>query len=93
MIRMKAKFVSESLEFDREAHPYSKLGIGKVYAKDLKPGYYVFGNKGAMWSDKAHIAGRGSTTLCGTPMLSSNSCRDMDPGCPECIDIYRKETT
>jgi hypothetical protein len=88
---MKAKLVKENLDFDRDAHPYSKLGIGKVTADSLKPGYYVFGGKGDSWSDKAHIAGRGSTTLCGRPMLSSNACKGMDPGCKECIDIYRNQ--
>jgi hypothetical protein len=90
---MKAKLVSESLDFDRDAHPYSKLGIGKVTADNLKPGYYIFGGKGDSWSDNAHIAGKGSTTLCGKPMLSFNSCKGMDPGCKACIDIYRKENS
>lgn len=51
--------------------------------------YYLFGNKGAVWSNKVHIAQSGSpVTLCGTPMLSSNwaSINGVkEAGCPECL--------
>jgi hypothetical protein len=61
---------------------------------ELKPNYYMFGNKGAVWSNQAHIAQGGhSTTLCGTPMLSSNWCRIENVqtiGCPECLEMYKK---
>ena len=63
-----------------------------IKVEDLKPNYYQFGNKGAMWSNAAHIAKSGSSvTLCGTPMLSSNWCRIEgleDCGCAECVDVY-----
>lgn len=64
--------------------------------KELKSDYHVFGNKGACWSDKIHIAKSGAftgRTLCGTPMLSSNWARiweRKDVGCPKCIEIYEK---
>ena len=62
----------------------------------LKPNFYMFGNWGAVWSKKAHIAESGSfsgTTLCGVPMLSSNHCQNEkveDIGCPECLTAYEK---
>lgn len=63
--------------------------------KDIKefPGAYIFGNKGAMWENKAHLAMEGSTTLCGTPMLSSNHVRIngiTEVGCPVCIEAYEE---
>ena len=68
-----------------------------ILTKNLKDSYYMFGNKGAVWDNKAHIAGgpnRRAETLCGTPMLSSNHARLQDVqecGCPECIRIYNEE--
>lgn len=60
---------------------------------ELKSGYYMFGNKGTVWSNTAHIAKSGSSvTLCGTPMLSSNWAQIMkvqDLGCPGCIAKYQ----
>lgn len=59
----------------------------------LQNGYYMFGNKGAVWANKAHIAHTGSETLCGTPMLSSNWARIEkleEVNCPECLAIYGK---
>jgi len=56
---------------------------------ELKPIYYAFGNKGAVWTNQVHIAQSGSpVTLCGTPMLSSNwaSIEGIkEIGCPECL--------
>lgn len=64
--------------------------------KDLKTGYYQYGNKGSVWSDKVHIGKSGkSTTLCGTPMLASNWARIWEhPSCkcPECLEVYTNET-
>lgn len=57
----------------------------------------MFGNKGAMWNNEAHIAKSGvmnGTTLCGTPMLSTNHCRLNDVqeiGCKECLKEYEKQ--
>ena len=56
---------------------------------ELSSNQYLFGNKGAVWSNKVHIAQSGdATTLCGTPMLSSNWARIegvSEAGCPECL--------
>lgn len=62
---------------------------------ELKKEYYLFGNKGNVWSDNAHIAKSGdSTTLCGTPMLSTNHARLNNlefAKCEECNKIYKKQ--
>lgn len=56
---------------------------------ELSSNQYLFGNKGAVWSNQVHIAQSGdTTTLCGTPMLSSNWARIEGvevAGCPECL--------
>jgi hypothetical protein len=60
----------------------------------LNSGYYLFGGKGDVWSNTAHIAKSGDgtyRTLCGRPMLSSNWVRIMEvkhAGCPHCIIAY-----
>jgi hypothetical protein len=62
--------------------------------KDLKDGYYMFGNKGTVWGNSAHIAGSGNTTLCGTPMLSTNWARIEElpeANCVECNRIYKEQ--
>jgi ssDNA-binding Zn-finger/Zn-ribbon topoisomerase 1 len=57
--------------------------------------YYIFGNKGTVWSNKAHAAKTGeATTVCGTPMLSSNWARMegvTEVGCPECLRRLEEE--
>ena len=61
---------------------------------ELKSGYYAFGSKGAVWSDAVHIAGSaGSTTLCGTPMLSRNHANLMEHPtvkCSKCLEKYNE---
>jgi len=64
----------------------------KVNIKDLGPGYFIFGNKGNVWSGTAHAYksgfGPGTGNLCGTPALSSNHARNEgieEVGCPECL--------
>lgn len=63
-------------------------------ASNLKNPFYQFGNKGAVWSNETHIAESGSfsgTTLCGTPMLSSNwASIEEHPtiGCKKCLAVY-----
>lgn len=65
--------------------------------ENLKSPFYQFGNKGAVWSNETHIAQSGSwtgTTLCGTPMLSSNwSEIEKHPtiGCKECLEKYLEQ--
>jgi hypothetical protein len=62
---------------------------------DLKLGYYMFGNKGALYNNGAHIAKQlKSETLCNTPMLSTNWCRIEDVkeiGCPVCLEKYNEQ--
>lgn len=61
---------------------------------DLKSNYFMFGNKGAVWTKTAHIAKSGDPqTLCGTPMLSTNWARIEKVetiGCPKCIEEYNR---
>jgi hypothetical protein len=57
--------------------------------------YYIFGNKGAVWTNKAHAAKSGEPrTLCGTPMLSSNWAKIegiQEVGCPDCLRRLEEE--
>jgi hypothetical protein len=65
----------------------------KVNVADLKPGYSVFGNKGNVWGDTAHIYKSGEGNLCGTPALSNNWARIEGVktiGCPECLKRYNQ---
>ena len=69
-----------------------KLKIMKV--KDLKPNYHIFGNKGNVWNNTAHIYKAGEGNLCGTPALSSNWARIEQVehiGCPRCLEKYNSE--
>ena len=58
----------------------------------LNQNHYLYGNKGAVWTNAVHIAKSGQVaTLCGTPMLSSNWARILEVkhvGCPHCIIAY-----
>ena len=76
-------------ELERQAD----VVLGRINVSDLKTGYYVFGNKGNVWGNTAHIAKSdfSGRTLCGVPMLSSNWARieGVDTiGCPECLARY-----
>jgi len=56
--------------------------------------HYMFGGKGDVWSDTAHIAKSGEpVTMCGRPMLSRNWV-DIEGvehiGCCECIAAYQQ---
>jgi len=57
-----------------------------------KNGYYLFGGKGDLWSDTAHLSHGGmATTLCGRPMLSTNWVRINEVnevGCDECSRLF-----
>jgi hypothetical protein len=57
-----------------------------------KHGYYLFGGKGDVWSNSAHLSHGGMpTTLCGRPMLSTNWVRInevQEVGCPECARLF-----
>ncbi len=62
---------------------------------ELKSNYYMFGNKGSVWSNTVHIAKSGDySTLCEMPMLSNNWARIEQVehiGCPECLAKYNEE--
>lgn len=64
--------------------------------EDLQKGFYQFGNKGAVWQNKTHIALIGSSvTLCGTPMLSNNWANiteHQEIHCEECLKQYELAT-
>jgi len=57
-----------------------------------KHGYYLFGGKGDVWSNTAHLShGSMPTTLCGRPMLSTNWVRInevQEVGCSECSRLF-----
>ena len=62
--------------------------------KDLKSGYYIFGNKGNVWSNTAHIYKTGVGNLCGTPALSTNHAHYEGVehiGCVGCLEAYQNE--
>ena len=68
--------------------------LDKVNVSDLKSEYHIFGNKGNVWSDTAHIykSGFNGRTLCGVPMLSNNWAfiENVETiGCPECLKRYK----
>ena len=62
--------------------------------QELKKGYYIFGNKGNVWNNEAHIAQVGTfsgRTLCEVPMLSTNWAKIENVehiGCEKCLKIY-----
>jgi len=65
--------------------------LTRVNVADLKPGHMVFGNKGNVWEDTAHIYKSGEGNLCGTPALSTNWARIEEVktiGCPRCLARY-----
>ena len=68
--------------------------VTRVNVTDLKPGHSIFGNKGNVWSDTAHIYKSGDGNLCGTPALSNNWARIENVqtiGCPKCLALYNNE--
>jgi hypothetical protein len=78
-------------ELERQAD----VVLGRINVSDLKTGYYVFGNKGNVWNDTAHISKSdfSGRTLCGVPMLSSNWARieEVDTiGCSKCLERYNQ---
>ena len=59
---------------------------------ELKPNYTLFGGKGNVWSNTAHIYKAGTGNLCGTPALSTNHVYYegvTEAGCKECIKVYQ----
>lgn len=65
-----------------------------IKTKELQPGFSIFGNKGNVWSNTAHIYQSGKGNLCGTPALSTNWARLAEletVGCPQCLNIYQSK--
>jgi len=61
---------------------------------ELQKGYSIFGNKGNVWNNTAHIFKSGEGNLCGTPALSNNWARIEQVeniGCPECLEKYKTD--
>lgn len=61
---------------------------------ELTNDYFLFGGKGDVWSNTAHIYESGKGNLCGKPALSSNWVqRDgvEEAGCPTCVEAYKKQ--
>lgn len=65
-----------------------------IHQSNLKEGYSLFGNKGSVWSNTAHIYKNGEGNLCGTPALSTNWVRIEKvehAGCPGCLEAYKNK--
>jgi hypothetical protein len=63
---------------------------------ELKQGYTIFGNKGNVWSNTAHIYESGKGIMCGTPALSNNWAeieKVENIGCKECLEKYQLQIT
>jgi len=80
-------------ELERQADVIEAAAAVKNRLKvaDLKEGYRVFGNKGNVWSDTAHIYDSSDGNLCGTPALSNNWAMIEKVeyiGCPGCLSKY-----
>ena len=67
----------------------------KLKVTELKGNYSIYGNKGNVWNDTAHIYKSGTGNLCGTPALATNWARIEEVehvGCPKCLEAYSKES-
>ena len=76
-----------------ELNRQADVVLTRVNVSDLKPGHMVFGNKGNVWNDTAHIYKSGEGNLCGTPALSTNWARINEVktiGCPGCLARYNQ---
>jgi hypothetical protein len=65
-----------------------------MLVKELKQSYSIFGNKGNVWGNTAHIYKSGEGNLCGTPALSNNWARIEEVkeiGCEKCLKRYMEE--
>ena len=74
-----------------ELNRQADVVVTRVNVSDLKPGHMIFGNKGNVWNDTAHIYKSGEGNLCGTPALSTNWARIEEVktiGCPRCLELY-----
>jgi len=65
-----------------------------INKKDLKSDEMIYGNKGNVWNNTAHIYKSGVGNLCGTPALATNHARlenVEEVGCEKCIQIYSEQ--
>jgi hypothetical protein len=62
--------------------------------KTLNKDQMIYGNKGNVWTNTAHIYQSGKGNLCGTPALATNWARIegiTEVGCPECLKRLEEE--
>ena len=62
--------------------------------KELKSNFHIYGNKGDVWGNTAHIYKSTVGVLCGKPALATNHVRlnEIEKiGCPKCIEMYLEE--
>lgn len=62
--------------------------------KTLNKDQMIYGNKGNVWTNTAHIYQSGKGNLCGTPALATNWARlegVTEVGCPECLKRLEEE--
>lgn len=58
---------------------------------NLKSGFSLYGNKGNVWENNAHIYQSGKGNLCGTPALASNWAKENkmeEANCEKCNKLY-----
>ena len=61
---------------------------------DLKPNHYIYGNKGNVWTNTAHIYKSGEGNMCGTPAIATNWAsieKITTIGCKACLEKYHQE--
>lgn len=62
--------------------------------KELKSNFSIYGNKGDVWGNTAHIYKSTVGVLCGKPALSTNHIKLKgieEIGCQMCIKAYLEE--
>lgn len=60
---------------------------------ELKPNQMIYGNKGNVWTNTAHIYESGKGNLCGTPALATNWARlegIQEIGCLSCLKKFQE---
>jgi hypothetical protein len=75
-------------------HDNNIVYMAKVLVEDLPNNMMVFGNKGNVWGNTAHIYQSGVGNLCKTPALSNNWAWEYEVkeiGCPKCIEIFKSK--
>ena len=71
-----------------------ELEAEAMNVSELKPNYIIYGNRGNVWNNTAHIYKSGVGNMCGTPALATNWAQIENIqtiGCPECIEKYNVE--